>query len=86
MKMLLRTLAAAAASLPLVAVSAGANIVIGQSAPLTGSNAEIGKDIRDGAAALLQEGERGGSASTAGRSSSSRSTTRTTARPRAPTP
>ncbi len=54
MKMLLRTLAAAAASLPLVALSAGNNIVIGQSAPLTGSNAEIGKDIRDGALAYFK--------------------------------
>ena len=42
-----------------VALSLGATaaepIVIGQSAPLTGSNAEIGKDIRDGAAAYFRK-------------------------------
>jgi len=38
----------AAAALP-PAAHAADKIVIGQSAPLTGSNAEIGKDIRSGA-------------------------------------
>jgi ABC-type branched-subunit amino acid transport system substrate-binding protein len=42
------------AVLPLLAVAAD-RIVIGQSAPLTGSNAEIGKDIRDGAAAWFRK-------------------------------
>lgn len=46
-------LAAAAACLPLLALSAD-RIVVGQSAPLTGSNAEIGKDIRDGALAWFR--------------------------------
>ena len=41
------------AALPLAAVGAD-KIVIGQSAPLTGSNAEIGKDIRDGALAYFK--------------------------------
>lgn len=48
----LKTLAALAACLPLLA--AAQPIVVGQSAPLTGSNAEIGKDIRDGAAAWFK--------------------------------
>ncbi|HRE13161.1 MAG TPA: ABC transporter substrate-binding protein [Usitatibacteraceae bacterium] len=48
-------LAAAAAGLTLFAPApAAAQIVVGQSAPLTGSNAEIGKDIRDGAAAWFK--------------------------------
>src|SRR3954463_12526230 len=49
----IRTLAFAAA-LPLAAAGAD-KIVIGQSAPLTGSNAEIGKDIRDGANAYFRK-------------------------------
>src|SRR3954467_10739244 len=42
------------AVLPLAAAGAD-KIVIGQSAPLTGSNAEIGKDIRDGANAYFRK-------------------------------
>lgn len=42
------------AALPLVAAAAD-KIVIGQSAPLSGSNAEIGKDIRDGALAYFKK-------------------------------
>ena len=42
------------AALPLAAVGAD-KIVVGQSAPLTGSNAEIGKDIRDGALAYFKK-------------------------------
>ena len=38
-----------------IPASAADRIVIGQSAPLTGSNAEIGKDIRDGAAAYFRK-------------------------------
>ncbi len=45
--------AALLAALPLAALAAD-KIVIGQSAPLTGSNAEIGKDIRDGALAWFK--------------------------------
>ena len=37
------------------AAAADNRIVIGQSAPLTGSNAEIGKDIRDGALAYFRK-------------------------------
>ncbi|HQY46646.1 MAG TPA: ABC transporter substrate-binding protein [Usitatibacteraceae bacterium] len=48
----LKILAALAACLP--ALAAAQPIVVGQSAPLTGSNAEIGKDIRDGAAAWFK--------------------------------
>lgn len=48
----LQILALAAACLPLVA--SAQPIVVGQSAPLTGSNAEIGKDIRDGALAWFK--------------------------------
>lgn len=47
-----KPLAALAACLPLLATAQP--IVVGQSAPLTGSNAEIGKDIRDGAAAWFK--------------------------------
>ena len=47
--LLLLALAAASVSL------AADRIVIGQSAPLTGSNAEIGKDIRDGAVAYFRK-------------------------------
>ena len=44
-----RRLAAGAALLALAFASSAADrIVIGESAPLTGSNAELGKDIRDG--------------------------------------
>lgn len=45
------TLALAASS----ACLAAEKILIGQSAPLSGSNAEIGKDIRDGAAAYFRK-------------------------------
>jgi branched-chain amino acid transport system substrate-binding protein len=38
-----------------LAVQAADPIVIGQSVPLTGANAEIGKDIRDGAAAYFKK-------------------------------
>ena len=51
MKRIQLTFAAIAAALPLAAAAASGTILIGQSAPLTGSNAEIGKDIRDGAVA-----------------------------------
>ncbi|MGE5616255.1 MAG: ABC transporter substrate-binding protein [Bacillota bacterium] len=53
MKISVRTLAAIVCSLPFVAFAAD-KIVIGQSAPLTGSNADIGKDIRDGALAYFK--------------------------------
>lgn len=36
-------------------ISGGAEIVIGQSAPLSGANADLGKDIRNGALAYLQK-------------------------------
>ena len=39
---------------PVPGVSAKA-IIIGQSTPLTGSNAELGNDIRNGALAYLQK-------------------------------
>jgi branched-chain amino acid transport system substrate-binding protein len=48
-----RTLAVLALCLPIAALAAG-KIVVGQSAPLSGSNAEIGKDIRDGALAYFK--------------------------------
>jgi branched-chain amino acid transport system substrate-binding protein len=54
MKTSLRILVALAAAMPFAAASAE-KILIGQSAPLTGSNAEIGKDIRDGAAAYFRK-------------------------------
>ncbi len=50
-------LAALAAALGFTAAATAATadrVVVGQSAPLTGSNAEIGKDIRDGAAAWFR--------------------------------
>jgi branched-chain amino acid transport system substrate-binding protein len=53
MKTVLRA-AVALLAFPL-AVLAADKIVIGQSAPLTGSNAEIGKDIRDGALAYFRK-------------------------------
>ena len=53
MKRLARIAAALAAFLPL-GVLAADRIVVGQSAPLSGSNAEIGKDIRDGALAWFK--------------------------------
>lgn len=53
MGIIVRALLALAATLPLAAAGAE-KIVIGQSAPLTGSNAEIGKDIRDGALAWFR--------------------------------
>ncbi|HET9469746.1 MAG TPA: ABC transporter substrate-binding protein, partial [Usitatibacter sp.] len=48
-------LAALLALLALPAAAADNRIVIGQSAPLTGSNAGIGKDIRDGALAYFRK-------------------------------
>jgi branched-chain amino acid transport system substrate-binding protein len=49
-------LAIAAAGFALgLAANAADRILIGQSAPLTGSNAEIGKDIRDGANAYFRK-------------------------------
>ena len=47
--------AAVVAALPVAAMAANGTIVVGQSAPLTGSNAEIGKDIRDGAIAYFKK-------------------------------
>ena len=54
MSPLSRTLAVLAAAASLCAHGAE-KILIGQSAPLTGSNAEIGKDIRDGALAYFRK-------------------------------
>jgi ABC-type branched-subunit amino acid transport system substrate-binding protein len=54
MKYLLRLAASLAVALPLGAAAAD-RILIGQSAPLSGSNAEIGKDIRDGAVAYFRK-------------------------------
>ena len=54
MKSTLALCVALAFALPLPAAAAE-KIVIGQSAPLTGSNAEIGKDIRDGALAYFRK-------------------------------
>lgn len=48
-------LAALAAATVCLAAGAADRIVIGQSAPLTGSNAEIGKEIRDGANAYFRK-------------------------------
>jgi len=48
----IKMLAAVLVALPVAAFAAD-KIVVGQSAPLTGSNAEIGKDIRDGAMAYF---------------------------------
>ncbi|MBL0142521.1 MAG: ABC transporter substrate-binding protein [Betaproteobacteria bacterium] len=53
MKYFACTIAALAVLLAL-RTEAADRIVVGQSAPLTGSNAEIGKDIRDGAAAWFR--------------------------------
>ena len=53
MKQILALGAALMLALPL-STHAADKILIGQSAPLTGSNAEIGKDIRDGAAAYFK--------------------------------
>ncbi|HUJ00186.1 MAG TPA: ABC transporter substrate-binding protein [Usitatibacter sp.] len=51
-----RRLAAGAALLALAFASHAADrIVVGESAPLTGSNAELGKDIRDGALAYFKK-------------------------------
>jgi ABC-type branched-subunit amino acid transport system substrate-binding protein len=47
-------LVAAAMGISLAATAAD-KILVGQSAPLTGSNAEIGKDIRDGAVAYFKK-------------------------------
>lgn len=76
----------AACSLALLAGTASAQDawIVGQSAPLTGSNAAMGRDIRDGALAYFKAvNARGG---IAGRPVElvTRSMTRTTARPRAP--
>lgn len=49
-----RIAAACLAALPLLACAAE-RIVIGQSAPLTGANADIGKEIRDGALAYFRK-------------------------------
>ena len=49
----LRLCAALAFAFPLSTFAE--KILIGQSAPLTGSNAEIGKDIRDGALAYFKK-------------------------------
>jgi len=54
MRNTLRLAVALAALLPLAA-SAAERILIGESAPLTGSNAELGKDIRDGALAYFKK-------------------------------
>jgi len=54
MHTLSRTLAVFAAAIPFCALGAD-KIVVGQSAPLSGSNAEIGKDIRDGALAYFRK-------------------------------
>jgi branched-chain amino acid transport system substrate-binding protein len=53
MQKIIRALALIAA-LPLTALGAE-KILVGQSAPLTGSNAEFGKDIRDGALAYFKK-------------------------------
>src|SRR3954468_23904983 len=45
----------AALALAVLPVHAADKILIGNSAPLTGSNAEIGKDIRDGANAYFRK-------------------------------
>jgi len=56
----IRKVAALLLCLPMAALAAG-KIVVGQSAPLTGANAEIGKDIRDGALAYFKRvNEQGG--------------------------
>jgi branched-chain amino acid transport system substrate-binding protein len=49
-----RLVAAFAFAIPLASPAAD-RILVGQSAPLTGSNAEIGKDIRDGALAYFRK-------------------------------
>ena len=54
MKLATSTLAAVGLAAALAA-SAADKILIGQSAPLSGSNAEIGKDIRDGALAYFRK-------------------------------
>jgi branched-chain amino acid transport system substrate-binding protein len=51
----LRLAVALAALAPLAAGAADNRILIGESAPLTGSNAELGKDIRDGALAYFKK-------------------------------
>jgi branched-chain amino acid transport system substrate-binding protein len=53
MKQVARVIAALVAAIPFLCQAAD-RIVVGQSAPLTGSNAEIGKDIRDGALAWFK--------------------------------
>ncbi|MGZ5582034.1 MAG: ABC transporter substrate-binding protein [Usitatibacter sp.] len=54
MKAASRALTVLLVAIPLAAPGAE-RIVVGQSAPLTGSNAEIGKDIRDGALAYFRK-------------------------------
>ena len=54
MKSVLRIVAAVAVAIPLASFAQG-RILVGQSAPLSGSNAEIGKDIRDGAVAYFKK-------------------------------
>ena len=54
----MKTMLRAGIALALAASSASFaadRILIGQSAPLSGSNAEIGKDIRDGALAYFRK-------------------------------
>jgi len=46
---------ACAAGAVLVSVPARADIIIGQSAPLTGGNAELGNDIRNGTLAYFKK-------------------------------
>jgi len=48
-------LVAALAAVACLGAAADNRILVGQSAPLTGSNAEIGKDIRDGAVAYFRK-------------------------------
>jgi ABC-type branched-subunit amino acid transport system substrate-binding protein len=45
----------AAAAVPATALAQGSTIVIGQSTPLTGSNRELGNDIRNGALAYFKK-------------------------------
>jgi len=55
MNRLFQPVAALALLAGLGASAADGRILVGQSAPLTGSNAEIGKDIRDGALAYFRK-------------------------------
>lgn len=58
-KTMIRAAIVAALAGPTLSCAAD-KIVVGQSAPLTGSNAEIGKDIREGAAAYFRKVNEGG--------------------------